>query len=132
MKNKYLIISILILSLLNCTPPQQKQSLPLGYVYIDEIIPDIQIDLRYYTTNNFIGTQIDGYNAPVCIISQPAALALKNVQNELMEFGLCLKVFDAYRPQNAVDHFVRWAAYPSIVCHAATGQRMGHHAQYHL
>lgn len=109
MKNSFLIISILIYSFIGCTPPQQTQPLPTGFVYLNEVIPDIQLDIRYYTTNNFIGTQIDGYNAPKCIISKPSALALKNVQSELKEYGLCLKILDAYRPQQAVDHFVRWA-----------------------
>jgi D-alanyl-D-alanine dipeptidase len=109
MKNKYLFLSLLIFSFIGCTPPQQTQPLPAGFVYLDEVIPDIQLDMRYYTANNFIGSQIDGYIAHKCIISKPAALAIKNVQNELKEYGLCLKVFDAYRPQQAVDHFVRWA-----------------------
>ena len=104
-----LILSIVIFSFIRCTPPQQTQPLPTGFVYLDEVIPDIQLDMRYYTANNFIGTQIDGYEAHKCIISNPATLAIKNVRNELKEYGLCLKVFDAYRPQQAVDHFVRWA-----------------------
>ena len=109
MKNKFLILSILIFSFVGCTPPQQIQPIQIGFVYLDEVIPDIQLDMRYYTANNFIGIKIDGYNSSKCIISQDAALALKNVQNELKEYGLCLKVFDAYRPQQAVDHFVHWA-----------------------
>ncbi len=111
MNRKYLFVFlfIFITLLYSCTPPQQTQSLPTGFVYLDEVIPEIQLDMRYYTVNNFIGTQIDGYDSNKCIISKDAALALKNVQNELKEYGLCLKVLDAYRPQQAVDHFVRWA-----------------------
>jgi D-alanyl-D-alanine dipeptidase len=78
-------------------------------VYLSDIIPDITIDLRYYTTNNFIGTPIDGYLAPKCIVTKDASIAIKNVQDELKTYGLCLKILDTYRPQQAVDHFVRWA-----------------------
>jgi len=84
-------------------------SLPDGFVDIKEVIPSIQLEIRYYTQDNFVGQRIDGYESPKCILSKQAALALKNVQDELMSFGLGLKIYDAYRPQPAVDHFVRWA-----------------------
>jgi len=109
MNRKIVIFPILIISLFSCTPPQQNAPLPTGFVYLNAIIPDIHIDMRYYTVNNFIGTQIEGYESHNCIVSKNAAFALKNVQNELKEYGLCLNIFDAYRPQQAVDHFVRWA-----------------------
>ena len=65
--------------------------------------------MRYITHNNFIGKPIDGYKKNIIIISTPAAEALKKVQAKLTAFGLSLKVYDAYRPQRAVNHFVRWA-----------------------
>ncbi len=83
--------------------------LPEGFVYVEEWIPDIKIELRYHTTDNFIGKQIDGYIEPRCILTKPAAEALRRVQEDLRPFGLGLKVYDGYRPQQAVDHFVRWA-----------------------
>jgi D-alanyl-D-alanine dipeptidase len=83
--------------------------LPKGFVYLDDMIPDVQIDLRYYGQNNFLGQPVDGYKQKKCIISKQAAVALKKVQDDLKRFGLGIKVFDAYRPQQAVDHFVRWA-----------------------
>lgn len=86
------------------------QTLPEGFVYLDDVIPGIKLEMRYYTDNNFTGRRVDGYLKPVCIISKPAAQALKNVQNDLLAFGLELKIFDAYRPQAAVDNFIRWAA----------------------
>lgn len=82
---------------------------PLGFVDLQKTVPSLVIDLRYYDKNNFIGQRIDGYEAPVCYVSTPAAEALKAVQLELLSFGLGLKIFDAYRPQRAVNHFVRWA-----------------------
>ncbi len=85
------------------------QELPNGFVYIKDIIPDIELELRYVSNDNFIGKKIDGYERPVGILTKKAALKLKEVQDELSEFGMGLKIFDAYRPQMAVDYFVRWA-----------------------
>lgn len=89
--------------------PVSAAELPPGFVYLDEAIPGIAVELRYITDNNFLGTPVDGYEMPRCILSTPASQALKQVQKTLKGFGLGLKVFDAYRPQRAVDHFVRWA-----------------------
>ena len=88
---------------------QETTGLPEGFVYVDDVIPDIKIELWYCTKHNFVGERIDGYLKPKCILSKEAADALKNVQEELKRFGLGLKIYDAYRPQQAVDHFVRWA-----------------------
>ena len=85
------------------------QELPEGFVYITDIVPDVILEVRYFSTYNFIGSRIDGYLSPVAIISHEAALALKQANDELLELGYVIKVFDAFRPQTAVDHFVRWA-----------------------
>ena len=87
---------------------QERHALPDGFVYLDEAIPDIVIELKYATGDNFVGQPIDGYEHGRAILSAPAAAALADVQAALRPFGLGLKVFDAYRPQRAVDHFVRW------------------------
>ena len=75
---------------------------------IKKEIPSIELEMRYYGSDNFIGEPIDGYFAPKALLSREANDALKKVQKELNSFSLGLKVFDAYRPQKAVDHFVRW------------------------
>ena len=80
-----------------------------GFVDVEEFIPSVQLDIRYYTTDNFVGSRIDGYDAPKCFLTRAAAVALKKVQEELARNGQSLKIFDCYRPQRAVDHFVRWA-----------------------
>lgn len=85
------------------------QKLPLGFVYVDEVVPDIRTDLRYRLTDNFVGTTVDGYLGARALLTQPAAQALAKVQAELREQGLGLLIFDAYRPQRAVNHFARWA-----------------------
>ncbi|SDK91375.1 D-Ala-D-Ala dipeptidase vanX. Metallo peptidase. MEROPS family M15D [Maridesulfovibrio ferrireducens] len=82
--------------------------LPEGFCYVDEIIPEAVYDARYFTENNFVGEQIDGYLSPRIVLTVRAAKELTKVQSELVPFGLTLKIFDGYRPQRAVDHFVRW------------------------
>lgn len=84
-------------------------ALPAGFVYLDDSIPDIVVELRYRGSNNFLGRPVEGYQGDRAILSQAAALALSRVQADLRPFGLGIKIFDAYRPQRAVDHFVRWA-----------------------
>jgi len=83
--------------------------LPNGFVYVDSVVPDLQVELRYCTDNNFVGVPIDGYNANKLILTEKAAHALKLVQKELLQQNLCLRVYDGYRPQQAVNHFMRWA-----------------------
>jgi len=83
--------------------------LPDGFVYVKTIIPDLDIELRYNTTNNFVGKRIDGYNSNKLILTKEVALALKQVHEALQNQNLCLKVYDGYRPQRAVNHFMRWA-----------------------
>lgn len=84
-------------------------SLPKGFTYLDSVAPSIQQEIRYFTSYNFVGERIVGYLAPRCILTIAAAEALKRVQAELEPFGLGLKVYDCYRPQRAVNHFIRWA-----------------------
>lgn len=84
--------------------------LPKEFVYLKDIDPSIQQDIRYYGAHNFVGKPLPGYERPVCILTQPAADALRQVQQELKKKGLGLKVFDGYRPQMTVDEFIRWSA----------------------
>lgn len=80
------------------------------FVDVQTMIPSVVLDIRYYSHHNFVGTRVDGYLSPKCLLTAPAAEALAKVQAELQEFSLSLKIYDCYRPQRAVDHFVRWAA----------------------
>ena len=83
--------------------------LPKGFVYVQDSIPDLDIELRYFTSNNFVGQPIDGYYSNRLILTAQTVRALKNIQAELEDNNLCLKVYDGYRPQKAVNHFMRWA-----------------------
>ncbi len=81
-----------------------------GFVMVTDVIPDALLEMRYYSTFNFVGDRIDGYEAPVAFLTKEAATALKNVNDDLMEQGYRIKIYDAYRPQTAVNHFKEWAA----------------------
>ena len=81
---------------------------PSGFVVLAEYIPGIVQEIRYYSTYNFVGDRIDGYEEPVALLTKEAARALKSVANEMNVKGYRLKVFDAYRPACAVKHFVLW------------------------
>ena len=86
--------------------------LPQGFTEVKKLIPDLEIDLRYATSNNFIGQKIEGYLVQKAILSTAAATALVGVQNALQPLGLGLKLFDGYRPQRAVNQFVHWVNTP--------------------
>ena len=85
------------------------------FVCVGEEIPDVLLDIRYYSAFNFIGERIDGYEQPVALLTKEAAKALRAAGNELTLQGYRMKIFDAYRPQKAVDHFVRWAKDPADI-----------------
>jgi D-alanyl-D-alanine dipeptidase len=82
---------------------------PKDFVALRSVDPTIIQEMRYSTPHNFVGKRIDGYEQPVCILTRPAAEALHRAQLRLLHKGYTLKVYDCYRPQRAVNHFVRWA-----------------------
>lgn len=82
---------------------------PREFVSLRSVDPTIIQEMRYTTAHNFLGAPVDGYRQPVCILTRPAARALHEAQTRLLRQGYSLKVYDCYRPQRAVDHFVRWA-----------------------
>ena len=82
---------------------------PRGFVHVSEAVPDVILEIRYHTTYNFAGERIDGYEKPEALLTVEAAKALKAVSDDVMKQGYRLKIYDAYRPQRAVSHFVRWA-----------------------
>lgn len=81
---------------------------PSGFVLLSDVIPSIVQEIRYYSSYNFVGDRIDGYEEPCSILTKEAARALKTVSNEMMVQGYRLKIFDTYRPATAVKHFVLW------------------------
>ena len=79
------------------------------FVLLSEAVPDAILEIRYYSTYNFVGDRINGYEEPCALLTKEAATALKKVSDELVSKGYRLKIYDAYRPQMAVTHFMNWA-----------------------
>ncbi len=88
------------------------QPLPPGFVYLEYLAPEIEQDIRYTGSRNFVGQPVDGYKAPRCILTRQAGEALAKASRALEYQGLRLRVYDCYRPQTAVNHFVRWSRNP--------------------
>ena len=112
MRKKLFCIMLLVLlfSVTTCISVYAAQSADTSdFVLLSEVIPDAILEIRYYSTYNFVGDRIEGYEAPLALLTREAAEALREVSEELMEKGYLLKIYDAYRPQCAVDHFVKWA-----------------------
>ena len=80
-----------------------------GFVLLSDVVPDAILEIRYYSTYNFVGKRIAGYEEPIALITKEAATKLKEVSDEMIEKGYRLKIYDAYRPQMAVNNFVDWA-----------------------
>jgi D-alanyl-D-alanine dipeptidase len=82
--------------------------IPKGFVHLSDVEPTIKEDIRYNSSYNFIGEKIRGYQSARCILTSKAAQALARAQRELAVFGMSLKVYDCYRPREAVEHFLSW------------------------
>ncbi len=108
---KCILFSTVILIFNHCNSLEEdlnKTSKPNSFITVNEVIPSAVFDIRYYSKNNFIGVRVNGYEKPLCILTESAVLALTKVQQEISQQGYTLKIFDCYRPQQAVDHFVQW------------------------
>jgi D-alanyl-D-alanine dipeptidase len=99
-------VSCLLLSACSIYTPETP---PSGFVYVSDAVPDAILEIRYFSTYNFVGERIDGYEQPTALLTVEAATALKAVSDDVKAQGYRLKIFDAYRPQRAVNHFVSWA-----------------------
>ena len=113
MKPNYLIVLCLAVTLFALAAPARSvlgaDPRAGGFVNLSDLIPSLPLEIRYYGEHNFLGRPVDGYRAPKCLLTRPTAEALAKVQADLRPFSLSLKIYDCYRPQAAVDHFVRWA-----------------------
>ncbi len=95
--------------------PVRAGELPKFFTYLKAVDPSILQEMRYYGSHNFLGRRVKGYKAAECILTMPAARALKKVQTRLRSKGLSLKVYDCYRPQRAVNDFIAWAKKPADI-----------------
>lgn len=118
-KINLLFLIVLLLSLFSCKTMTNNSSVTSdalnisndssGFVLLSDAVPDAILEIRYYSTYNFVGKRIAGYEEPIALITKEAATKLKEVSDELIEKGYRLKIYDAYRPQMAVNNFVDWA-----------------------
>ena len=112
---KRISIALFIMTIaLFCSCSKQKEEVTpemdsSSFVLVSDVVPDAILEIRYFSTYNFIGERIPGYEEPVAILTHQAADSLKAVSDELLQQGYRLKIFDAYRPQCAVDFFMKWA-----------------------
>jgi zinc D-Ala-D-Ala dipeptidase len=102
------LAGLVFLAALACTPAAGGDT-SSAFVDANDVVPDLVVEMRYAGDHNFVGTRIDGYERRLCLLTRKAAAALADVQRDLAERGLGLKVFDCYRPARAVAQFVRWA-----------------------
>ena len=103
-----ILLAIPIVINLMRSPEKTPEMDSSGFVNLTDVVPDVIIEARYFATYNFVGARVDGYLEPVVLYTREAAAALKEVSDDVKAKGYRLKVYDAYRPQCAVDHFVRW------------------------
>lgn len=114
MLNKQFIFGLLVtLGEIIFSQQARGSNLPTGFVYLKNVAPTILQDMRYAGYHNFIGRPIAGYEAAECILTRQAAETLKQIQAELKQSSLSLKVYDCYRPQMAVDDFIAWSKQPA-------------------
>ena len=83
-----------------------------GFVFLDEVIPDVRIDAKYYSDDNFTGANVDGYKANKVVGTVEMALALVKASILAQRQGLGLLLWDGYRPIRAVQRFMEWAIQP--------------------
>lgn len=108
---KVLFFAVLALFFVSCSNNSPKSPIydSSQFVAITDVIPDAILEIRYYSTYNFVGDRVNGYEQPIALLTRQAADSLKVVSDELREHGYRLKIWDSYRPQRAVNHFIRWA-----------------------
>ena len=109
MKTTKRLLAVALLVMLGTTLVRAQQTMHSDFVRLTEAVPDAILEIRYYDTYNFVGRRVDGYEAPTAMLTRRAADSLRAVSDDVKRMGYCLKIYDAYRPQKAVDHFVRWA-----------------------
>lgn len=100
---------ILILLGLAILQWKAQSQVPEFFVNVQEIDSTIKVELRYLTSNNFVGGKVDGYQANKAYLTKRAAKALRMAHRRAWKMGMGILIFDSYRPQQAVDHFVRWS-----------------------
>ncbi|MCD6045682.1 MAG: D-alanyl-D-alanine dipeptidase [Gammaproteobacteria bacterium] len=107
---KWMLIGLVIITTNAMAENRIVENRPTDFVNAQQVIPQLQTDIRYASEHNFVGRKIKGYEEPVCVLTQQAANALKTVETQLLARGLTLKAYDCYRPHTAVNDFIQWAS----------------------
>lgn len=119
MRKQIFIFSVVVAFLFFCSGEASGRPIAdndnSAFVVVTDVIPDAELDIRYFTTYNFTGDRVPGYDEPVALLTREAADSLRAVSNDLRAKGYRIKIFDAYRPQCAVDFFMKWAQKPADV-----------------
>ena len=108
-------VAVIVCLVITCAKSIENKQVVLAtedsseFVTITDVVPDAILEIRYFSTYNFVGKRIDGYLEPTALLTRRAADSLQAVSKDVMAQGYRLKIYDAYRPQKGVDHFVRWA-----------------------
>ena len=115
MRSKVMSAVVLVLGMMMCSCNSKPEQVVNAtddssqFVTLTDVVPDAILEIRYFGTYNFVGERIDGYLEPTALLTKQAADSLKAVSGDVMAQGYRLKIYDAYRPQKGVDHFVRWS-----------------------
>lgn len=104
---KVLFFAILALFFVSCGSKKANDSSE-NFVVLTDVVPDVILEMRYYSTYNIVGKRIDGYEQPIALMTRQAADSLKMVSDDLRKHGYRIKIWDAYRPKRAVNHLIRW------------------------
>ena len=110
---KIFLIGFLLFSFLQAVSASEISYDKSNFLPVYSVIDDAVYDIRYYSTNNFTGNRINGYNAPVAYMTREGANALAIAADELRKQGYRILIWDTYRPQKAVDNFVEWINNPN-------------------
>ena len=106
--NKIIPLTVLVTIVLVSIHAHAHNKIPEQFVILNDALASANYDIRYATGNNFVGQRVEGYKAPLCIIERKAANSLATVNSKLLANNMRLKIFDCYRPEKAVNHFMRW------------------------
>ena len=109
MKTTKRLLAVSLLVMMGTTLVNGQRTMDSRFVMLADAVPDAIQEIRYYSAYNFVGKRIDGYEQPTAMLTRRAADSLRAVSDDVKRMGYRLKIYDAYRPQKAVNHFVRWA-----------------------
>ena len=110
---KFFLITLILIGFIQTTFASEISYDKSDFVPVYTVIDDAMYDMRYYSSNNFTGNRINGYNTPIAYMTKEGANALLKAAIDLRKQGYRLLIWDTYRPQKAVDNFVVWINNPN-------------------